>query len=243
MNIRRYNTLEQINQEAARRFIAAAQQAIATKGKFTVALTGGSSPVNLYQLLATELFSKQVDWSKCFVFWGDERWVPFEDDRSNARMAFETLLDHVPVPKEQIFMMWAADKSPEEYAAEYESRIREVVGKDGVFDLILLGMGDDGHTASLFPHTEVLKENEKWVVAYYLEPQQMYRITLTAPLINKAASIIFLVNGEKKATALKEVLEGDQNIEQFPTQLINASSGKVTWLVDHAAASKLSKLS
>ena len=236
MEIKVLKDLSEINRAAADIFVEEARKAIRKKGQFTLALTGGSSPVELHKMLAQEPYVGQIDWQKCFVFWGDERWVSLDDERSNARMAFETLLNHVPVPREQIFPMWSDDKTPEEYAAEYEKQLQLVLGEKGVFDLIFLGMGDDGHTASLFPHTEVLNEEAAWVKAYYLDPQQMYRITLTAPLINLAKKIVFLVNGEKKAPALREVLEGERNPQQYPAQLIRSKEGNPTWLVDKAAA-------
>lgn len=239
MEVKVFKDLDEINRAAADIFVAAAGKAIREKGQFTVALTGGSSPVQLHKMLAQEPYSNQVDWQKCFVFWGDERWVPLNDPRSNARMAFETLLNQVPVPREQIFPMWSGEKTPQEYAGEYEKQLQLVLGEKGIFDLIFLGMGDDGHTASLFPGTEVLNEEMAWVKAYYLEPQQMYRITLTAPLINRATEIVFLVNGEKKAPALREVLEGERNQKQYPAQLISAKEGAVSWLVDQTAASRL----
>ena len=239
MEVKVLKDLGEISRAAADIFVEAAQNAIREKGQFTVALTGGSSPVELHKMLAQEPYSSQVDWKRCFVFWGDERWVPLDDERSNARMAFETLLSHVPVPKEQIYPMWSKDKTPEEYAAEYEKQLQLVLGEKGVFDLIFLGMGDDGHTASLFPYTEVLNEEAAWVKAYYLDPQQMYRITLTAPVINRAKEIVFLVSGDKKAPALKEVLEGEKNPGQYPAQLISPKKETVTWLVDQTAASLL----
>ena len=239
MEVKVFKDLDEINRAAADIFVAAAGKAIREKGQFTVALTGGSSPVQLHKMLAQEPYSNQVDWQKCFVFWGDERWVPLNDARSNARMAFETLLNQVPVPREQIFPMWSGEKTPQEYAGEYEKQLQLVLGEKGIFDLIFLGMGDDGHTASLFPGTEVLNEEMASVKAYYLEPQQMYRITLTAPLINQATEIVFLVNGEKKAPALREVLEGERNQKQYPAQLISAKEGAVSWLVDQTAASRL----
>lgn len=242
MEIKVFKELDEINRAAAEIFVAAAGKAIKEKGQFTVALTGGSSPVQLHKMLAQEPNSSQVDWRKCFIFWGDERWVTLDDERSNARMAFKTLLNHVPIPREQIFPMWAEDKEPEQFAREYEDQLKLILGEKGVFDLIFLGMGDDGHTASLFPGTEVLNEEVAWVKAYYLDPQQMYRITLTAPLINRATEIVFLVNGEKKAPALREVLEGERNPKQYPAQLISAKEGAVSWLVDQTAASTLKNL-
>lgn len=231
-----YNNTEEINSVAADLFVAAAQKAIAKKGKFTVVLTGGSSPAGIYKLLASDAYKSKIDWSKVFVFWGDERWVPLNDDLSNAKMSYATLLSHVPIPKNNIFEMYAAAVSPEEYAVTYEQSIKEVLGNEGKFDLILLGMGDDGHTASLFPGQEVLEEQEKWVAAYYLEPQKMNRITLTAPLINKAEKIVVVAFGEKKAHALKEVTTGVYNPTTYPMQLIKPVSGELLFLVDKAAA-------
>lgn len=234
-----FENTQQLTVAAAALFIDAAKHAIAEKGKFTVALTGGSSPIALHKLLATADYQQQIDWGKVFVFWGDERWVPFDDERSNTKMAFDTLLNHVPIPKDHIYKMYSETGSPQEHAARYENAIKSVVGEDGAFDLILLGMGDDGHTASLFPHTAVLAEDKKWVDAYYLEPQSMYRITLTAPLINKAKNIAVLTFGEKKTNALYEVLEGERNPEEYPSQLLAPTNGTLVFLTDNAAAKRL----
>jgi len=228
---------------AADLFVQAAQEAIAAKGSFTVALTGGSSPIQLHKLLASPEYKEKVDWANVFIFWGDERWVPMEDERSNAKMAFDTLLNFVPVPTRQIKPMYDAVQTPEEFAANYEQWIRKDVGEEGVFDLILLGMGDDGHTASLFPGTAGLKEESKWVAAYYLEPQQMYRITLTAPLINRAKKLVVMTFGEKKTHALHEVLEGEHNPELYPSQLLKPVNGELIFMVDEVAASQLSSTS
>ncbi|RZJ70734.1 6-phosphogluconolactonase [Flavobacterium sp.] len=224
---------------AAEIFVAASKKAIAEKGKFTVALTGGSSPAKLYELLSGPEFTEKIDWQKTFVFWGDERWVPIEDEKSNAGAAFKVLLDKIDVPKQNIFPMFKADAKPEERATEYENLLREHLGASGEFDLILSGMGDDGHTASLFPGTAVLHEKSKWVEAYYLEPQQMFRITLTAPLLNKARQNVVLVFGANKAHAFREVISGERNPENYPSQLLKPDSGELIWLTDEAAASEL----
>ena len=231
-----YNNTEEINIAAADLFITAAQKAIAEKDKFTVVLTGGSSPAGVYKLLASDDYKTKIDWSKVFVFWGDERWVPLNDDLSNAKMSYAALLSHVPIPAENIFEMYKDNVTPEDYAVTYEQSIRTVLGNEGKFDLILLGMGDDGHTASLFPGQAVLQEQNKWVDAYYLEPQKMFRITLTAPLINKAEKIIVIAFGEKKAPALKEVTTGEYNPTTYPMQLIKPVSGELLFLVDKSAA-------
>lgn len=234
--IQTYNTTEEINVKAATIFTEAAQKAIAEKGQFTAVLTGGSSPAGIYKLLASDAYKTKIDWSKVFIFWGDERWVPLNDDLSNAKMSYATLLSHVPIPSENIFEMYQDGVMPEDYAITYEQTIRKILGEEGKFDLILLGMGDDGHTASLFPGQAVLEEQNKWVDAYYLEPQKMHRITLTAPLINKAEKIIVIAFGEKKAHALKEVTTGDYNPSMYPMQLIKPVSGQILFLVDKSAA-------
>ncbi|HEV7346993.1 6-phosphogluconolactonase [Telluribacter sp.] len=237
-----FENKEQLSEAAARLFVETAQKAVQQNGRFTVALTGGSSPVQLHTMLAQSPYLDQVPWEKTYVFWGDERWVPLTDDRSNAKMAQETLLGKVPIPQEQIYPMWAGGTEPEEFARHYEQLLRNHFGQEAPrFDLILLGMGDDGHTASLFPGTEVLHEQSRWVQAYYLEPQSMYRVTLTAPLINQAKTICFLTFGSNKAGALYEVLEGERNPEQYPSQLIQPREGEVLWMVDESAASLLTK--
>jgi len=224
---------------AAEIFIRTAREAVNKKGRFTVALTGGSSPAQLYNLLTQHPYKEQVPWNQTYVFWGDERWVPLTDERSNYKMAFNTLLDKVPVPSSHIFPMWG-EALPEKFAQEYEAQLQKHFDATAPqFDLILLGMGDDGHTASLFPGTVVLNEQEQWVQAYYLEPQAMYRITLTAPFINQAHKIVFLTYGEKKAPALIQVLEGERNPEKYPAQLIQPQQGETIWLVDDAAAKQL----
>ena len=230
-----YNTTEEINSKAADLFVAASQKAIAEKGQFTAVLTGGSSPAGIYKLLASDAYKTKIDWSKVFIFWGDERWVPLNDDLSNAKMSYATLLSHVAIPSENIFEMYKDGVTPEDFAVTYEQSIRNVLGDEGKFDLILLGMGDDGHTASLFPGQAVLEEQNKWVAAYYLEPQKMYRITLTAPLINKANKIIVVAFGEKKAPALKEVTTGSYNPAIYPMQLIKPLGGELLFLVDKKA--------
>lgn len=233
-----YNSKEEITSEAAHLFVAAAQDAIQKRGRFVLALTGGSSPVALYTLLATSAYQEKVDWNKVFVFWGDERWVALDDDLSNAKMAFNTLLNKVDIPKSNVFPMYKEGITAENYALEYEKAIKIITEEEGQFDLILLGMGDDGHTASLFPGQAVLQEQDKWVAAYYLEPQTMFRITLTAPLINKARQIVVITFGENKAHALNEVLYGEYNPEKYPSQLIKPVDGDLLFLTDQAATTK-----
>jgi 6-phosphogluconolactonase len=173
------------------------------------------------------------------IFWGDERAVPFSDNRNNAKMTYEHLLNKVPVIPEQVHVI-RTDIAPERSALEYEKILQGYFGGEGAsFDLVLSGMGDDGHTLSLFPGTEVIHEKKAWVKAFYLEAQQMYRITLTAPVVNRASDVAFLAFGANKAKALYEVLEGDRNIDLYPSQVIQPVSGRLHWFVDSAAAALL----
>jgi 6-phosphogluconolactonase len=234
-----FDNKSEISTAAAEMFVEIAQQSISQNGKFTVALTGGSSPEQLYALLAQPEYQSKIDWSKVFVFWGDERWVSLDDEQSNGKMADRTLLSKVPVPKNQVFYMWQDGTSAEDYAVKYEEEVRQHLGTDLKFDLILLGMGPDGHTASLFPHQDVLHEKQKLVAAYYLDAQNMYRITFTEPLINKAKHLIMMLYGDNKAHSLYEVLEGEPNADLYPAQMLKPETGDITWLIDKAAASEL----
>lgn len=234
MNITVFDNLEKLYKKAADTFVDLSKKAIEKKERFVVALSGGSSPKAIFELLATNEYADKIEWNKVYFFWVDERWVPLDDDKSNARMTFETLLDKVPVNKDHIFPMYKDGVTPENYAAEYEQEINKVLGDAGVFDFILLGMGDDGHTASLFPGENVLDEKEKWVSAYYLKPQEMFRITLTAPLINKAENILIVAFGEGKKYALNEVLNGEYNPKLYPLQLIDKKEG-VQFFTDEKA--------
>jgi len=207
--------------------------------RFSIALSGGSTPERLHKLLAASPYKEQIDWGKLHIFWGDERAVPFEDSRNNAKMAFDTLLDHVPVPAEQIHVM-RTDIAPEQSAIEYEKILHRYFGETGPsFDLVLLGMGDDGHTLSLFPGTAVVHEEKAWVTSFFLKAQDMYRITLTRPIVNRAARIAFLTTGTKKTHALKEVLKGEYNPDLYPSQTIMPQAGELHWFVDEAAAAGL----
>ncbi|WP_417885572.1 6-phosphogluconolactonase [Zunongwangia sp.] len=232
-----YKDKEEASRAAAQHFVEKARIAVEESDKFTVALTGGSSPAGMYKLLISE-FKDQVAWEKLYIFWCDERWVPISDERSNAGNAFDDFLNEVPVPKDQIFPMWKEGVSAEAYAKEYEAVLEEVLKDGNTFDLIFLGMGDDGHTASLFPGEKVIYEQDKKVAAYFLQAQDMQRITLTAPLINAAKSVAFIAFGSKKADALFEVIKGEKNIEKYPSQIIDPK-GELMWFVDKDAASRI----
>jgi 6-phosphogluconolactonase len=207
--------------------------------RFTIALSGGSTPKALHKLLAASPYKEKIDWSKLHVFWGDERAVPFDDDRNNAKMAYDTLLKFVPIPPYHIHVM-RTDIGPEESAAEYEKILHMYFDNTPLsFDLVLLGMGDDGHTLSLFPGTAAVHEEKAWTIAYFLKAQDMYRITLTKTIVNKAAKVAFLTTGANKAHALKEVQQGAYNPDLYPSQEIRPTNGELHWFVDEAAAADL----
>jgi 6-phosphogluconolactonase len=219
---------------AAERFVELAQAAIDARRRFLVALAGGSTPRPVYRTLADEPFASRVDWTRVHVFWGDERCVPPDHPDSNYRMARESLLDHVPIPDPNVYRI-KGEVVPDWAASSYEMELERVFGPDGRLDLILLGLGEDGHTASLFPDTTVLEEEEYAVDALYLGKLGAWRVTLTLPVINAARHVLFLVTGEEKADVLARVRAG----EQLPAALVQPEAGEVTWLVDSDAASLL----
>jgi len=195
----------------------------------------------MFQILAEKPFADRLPWRSIYVFWGDERCVPPDHAESNYRMADETLLSKVPIPRENIFRIPAEDEDHERAAARYSETLRKFFAEElPPLDLVFLGMGADGHTASLFPGTTALRVNDRIAVANYVEKFQSWRITLTAGSINRARNIIFLVAGADKAPALKEVIEGPRNPEQYPSQLIQPSHGALLWMVDEAATKPLS---
>lgn len=222
-------------------FIESAKTAIADSGRFSVALSGGSSPKKLYELLASPEYSSRIDWEKVDFFFGDERNVPADHPDSNALMVKKALFDPLRIPASNIF---AVDTSlpPDEAAAKYAETIQKRYQAVQVrFDLILLGLGDNSHTASLFPHTPVLHDTSVSVKAVFLADQNVYRITMTAPLINLGRRLAFLVYGKGKAEAVNAVLNGAEDIENHPAQLMRKAEGEVHWFLDKPAASALSK--
>jgi 6-phosphogluconolactonase len=237
--IRVFNDYEALSQAAAEMFVELADQAINSNGRFSIALSGGNTPRRLYETLTADPFREKVHWEAVHVFWGDERCVPLNDPRSNFLMARRALLDHVPVLADHIHPI-LGDLPAALAATHYETELRDFFGKQPpAFDLILLGLGENAHTASLFPHTLVLNEKERWVDKVYVAEQSMYRVTLTAPFINQAKAVIFLVSGAGKAFALQNVLEGNYHPHELPAQLIQPNSTHPIWLVDKAAAHKL----
>jgi 6-phosphogluconolactonase len=209
--------------------------------RFTLALSGGSTPKKLHAVLASSPYREKIAWEKVHIFWGDERAVPFTDDRNNAKMAFDTLLNFVPVPKSQVHVM-RTDIEPENSAREYDSILHDYFDNSATsFDLVLLGMGDDGHTLSLFPGEDIIHEETAWCKAFFLKAQDMYRITLTAPIVNKSAAVAFLTTGSSKSATLKQVLEGDFKVDSYPSQIIRPEAGELHWFVDEAAAADLDR--
>ncbi len=232
---------------AAEYFVAAAAHAIRATGRCVVALSGGATPKSLYALLATDRHAPRIDWPHLHVFWGDERCVPPDDPASNYRLARESLLDHVPLPREHIHRIRGED-DPASAAAAYERELRDIFATPegpprttpgGRFDLMFLGMGANGHIASLFPDLTAVRETRCWVMAEYVDEVSMWRVTLTPPVINAAAEVIVLVAGGNKAATLYRVLEGPCQPEALPAQAIAPRSGQVRWLVDTPAAANL----
>jgi len=238
-DIRILNTPQELFQAAAAEFISLASMAIRDHEKFSVALSGGSTPKSLYSVLAKATLS----WEKIFFFWSDERHVPPDHPESNYRMAKEALLSIVPVPPENIFRVRAEEKDANVVARDYEEALRSFFrlrpGEFPRFDLILLGLGPDGHTASLFPNTPALNETKRLVVANWVEKFKTNRITFTYPVLNYAACVIFLVSGGDKSEIVREVLENPG--ADLPSQKVHPANGRLLWLLDKDAASKLSK--
>jgi 6-phosphogluconolactonase len=239
-NVHLFDDAEAVARAVAARFVELAEDCVHTSGRFSVALSGGSTPRRIYELLAGEEFASRVEWSKVHVFFGDERCVPPDDAESNYRMAQESLLSRVDVPAENVHRM-IGEGDAAANARLYEDELRKFFGGDDLprFDLIMLGMGDDGHTASLFPHSPALEDAGAWVVANFVEKFGAYRLTLTAPVINHAAHVWFVVAGAVKAERLREVIKGERDPQRLPAQSIRPVDGSLDWYVDHAAASKL----
>lgn len=227
-------------QAAAEHFVAAAEDAIDKRGRFTVALSGGSTPQETYRRLADPSLATRVSWRNVQLFWGDERSVPPDHPDSNYRMVRKTLIQKVPIPQTNVHRI-QGELDPDLAAEAYVDELQSVFGSEERprFDLIFLGMGKDGHIASLFPGSLALRETEHWVLAVFAEAFQAWRVTLTLPVLNSARQLSFLVAGKSKADRLQEVLEGEPRPESLPAQIIQPRSGQVTWLIDQAAAAKL----
>lgn len=240
MRLQVVNDIEALSKQAADWMTEYIQEVLQMRDRFTIALSGGSTPKRLYRLLASADYRNKIDWTKLHIFWGDERFVPLTDDRNNAKMAFDVLLNHVPVPNEQIHII-PTSTDPDFSAIAYQEILHRYFDKQlYTFDLVLLGLGDNAHTLSLFPgYDEVIFEKEDWVKSFYLEEQEMYRVTLTAPVVNSAGRIAFLVSGRDKAVALQHVFSGQHDPALYPAQLIKPLNGELYWFADQPAASGL----
>jgi 6-phosphogluconolactonase len=235
---------ESVARGAAEWIAESAREAVRERGRFSIALAGGSTPRRIYEILAGDDGpGRKIDWPKVHVFFGDERTVPPDHADSNFRMANDALLSRVPVPAENVHRM-IGEGDAVANARLYEDELRTFFGTDAdwpAFDLVMLGMGDDGHTASLFPGTTALEERRAWVVSNWVEKFDTFRITLTAPAINHAARVLFTVTGAGKAARLKEVIEGGRDTNRLPSQLVEPRGGALDWFVDEAAAAQLRK--
>ncbi|MFB0537295.1 MAG: 6-phosphogluconolactonase [Anaerolineae bacterium] len=238
--IRTYPDAASLARAVAEHFITLATAAIAARRRFVVALSGGSTPRATYALLATEEFATRVDWSRVQVFWGDERCLSPDHPDSNYRMAREVLLDKIPIPPGNVHRI-RGELPPDQAAATYQTELEAVLGAGGRFDLILLGMGADGHTASLFPDTAALHEQTRWVVAHYVDKLRAWRVTLTPVAINAATHVTFIVSGPGKAERLQQVLAEPYQPDALPAQIIRPTDGHLLWLVDAAAPAHLSE--
>ena len=238
------STPQELFQAAAELVVQATEEAVTQRGRFTLALSGGSTPKSLFQLLAANARTS-LPWDRMFFFWGDERHVPPTDGESNFRMADEAMLSKIPVDKANVFRVLSENPDANVAAADYEETLQKFfslsAGEVPRFDLILLGMGPDGHTASLFPGTAALQEKSRLVVANWIEKFKTHRITFTLPVLNAARCVAFLVSGTEKAEALHAVLEGDAAGEQYPSKLVQPKDGRLIWLLDRAAANRLSR--
>ncbi len=235
MKINIFKNIDELNEQLAHQIIAIAKNAIAESGRFNFVLTGGSSPKALYRLLSTT-YKDQIDWDNVYFFFGDERTViPFETEY-NGLMARENLFDNLKLKQDQIFYI-DTNLPPAEAAANYKKRIDQHFGKDPInFDLILLGMGDDAHTASIFPNTDLVNVTEASVASVWVNQLHTHRISFTAPLINAAKIVFFITFGNNKADALQKVWRDEKEVSSYPSQLIDPKNGDLQWFIDEAAA-------
>lgn len=242
--------LNDLNRRAAEHFVQIAGDAVADHSLMTVSLAGGSTPRSLYGLLASNSYRDRVDWQKVYFFFGDERCVPPDSRESNYRMAKESLLDPLNIAPANVFRWETELNEPAETAARYERAISDFFSthypdpmqpRIPRFDLVLLGMGPDGHTASLFPFSPALSENERLATENWVEKLEAFRVTLTFPVLNHAANVIFLAAGSEKADTLAEVLEGEFDPDKLPSQEVEPLEGRLIWLVDEAAAVRLTQ--
>ena len=240
MKLQVCDDIEELSLYAAGWIIEYIAEVIEKRNRFTIALSGGSTPKKLYKLLSAPAYKRQIDWNSVHIFWGDERVVPFTDERNNAKMAFDELLSQVPIPAGHVHIM-QTDIDPKISAQAYEQLLHDYFDKQlYTFDLVLLGLGDNSHTLSLFPgYDEIIFEKESWVRAFRLDAENIYRITLTAPVVNRAARVAYLVSGSSKTEAIQHVTTSKYDPSLYPAQVIQPFNGELYWIADKAATSGL----
>ncbi len=239
MKLHIYKNKEELSQALATWMCEVIESTLKEQEYFSLVLSGGSTPQLLYKALISDAFKDKINWSRIHVFWGDERAVPYSDDRNNAKMAHELLLNHVDIPATNVHIM-RTDIEPNFSTDAYRKMLHDFFDNTfTTFDLVLLGMGDDGHTLSLFPGSTIIEEHDHWVNSVYNSEQEMYRITLMPKIVNRAARIAFMAEGEKKAKMLQQVLQGPYEPSKFPAQIIKPDDGELHWFVDEAAAREL----
>jgi len=243
MSIAIYSDTDTLSHEAAQYIVRVATESIASHRHFTLALSGGSTPKKLYTLLGEEPYRSQIDWALVDIFWSDERCVPPDSEDSNYLMARQVLLSKIPIPANQIHRMPADQPDRDAASYAYTLEMQQTIGSDGVpsFDLIQLGMGPEGHTASLFPHQPSLHEQQRLVMPVSVPKPPPARLTFTPRLLNAAKHVLFLVTGAEKQDAVKAVLEDDYQPDEYPAQIVQPSKGEVSWMLDTAAAAKLQR--
>lgn len=241
MHIAIYPDLDTISQHAAAYIMHIARESIVTRGRFTIALSGGNTPGKLYGLLASEPYNSQIDWQLVDIFWSDERCVPPDDPESNYFMAHEVLLSRISIPVAQVHRMPADQFNRDAASLTYTQEMQRAFSTNGIpdFDLLQLGMGPEGHTASLFPHQPSLYERERLVMPVTVPKPPPDRLTFTPPILNAARHVLFLATGADKADALRAVIEGPDNPDEYPAQIVRPPNGEVTWMVDSAIAQKI----
>lgn len=238
-NIKIFENTDYLYESAANLILSIAEKSIKERGKFVLSISGGKTPKSLYNLLSSQIYINKFPWKDSYVFWSDERYLPKNDEHNNSHVANVILFNKIDIPLSHVFPV-PVQLPPIEAAKKYEETIRDFFGNPlPHFDLILLGLGENGHTASLFPGTPVLHEKLRLVKEVFVDEQQMFRITMTALLINKARHIIFLVTGENKSEILENILKAPYQPEKYPAQLIKPDNGKVYWYVDNNAAKLL----
>jgi len=242
MKLHIFKNKEELSEKFALWMVDIIAESLKAQEFFSLVLSGGETPKLLFKKLASEEFRDKINWKRIHIFWGDERVVPFIDDRNNAKMAHELLIDHIDIPTAQVHII-RTDIEPNFAVDEYQKLLHSFFDHTSQsFDLVLLGMGEDGHTLSLFPDSPIIEEHTHWVDAVFSKKQEMYRITLMPLIVNRAVKIAFMVDGAKKAKVLQEVLEGEYAPTKLPAQIINPKEGELHWFLDEAAAEALHSL-